>query len=177
MQTTFALPMRSFRLNENHDTVAPAAISFGLLTLAIGYNGTELIVKFRLPTIAREVDRPATVEHTEAVFQQQGLQYPADISFDENDRDESIRHQAREVVQEQLIIPADRLVTIMTRVLGEFVNRLVGRVHQHPTSLLKLPQTGLLTARGEVELSHDGRKERFFSGARCIVKVFPRGRR
>ena len=30
MQTTFALPMRSFHLNENQDTVALAAISFGL---------------------------------------------------------------------------------------------------------------------------------------------------
>jgi hypothetical protein len=36
MQTTFALPMRSFRLNEHHDTVALAAISFGLFTLATG---------------------------------------------------------------------------------------------------------------------------------------------
>jgi len=32
------------------------------------YDGTELIFKFRLPTVTREVGRHATVEHTEAVF-------------------------------------------------------------------------------------------------------------
>jgi hypothetical protein len=44
MQTTFALPMRSFRLNENQDTVALAAISFGLRRPAGGRPAATFLV-------------------------------------------------------------------------------------------------------------------------------------
>ena len=45
---------------------------------------------------------------------------------------------------EQGIIPYYYFITIMAGVLGEFVNRLVCRVHQHPTSFLKLMQADFL---------------------------------
>lgn len=39
--------------------------------------------------MTREVDQPATIDHVETVFREQGLQHPADRHFDQNDRDGS----------------------------------------------------------------------------------------
>jgi hypothetical protein len=65
MQTAFTLPMQSFRLNENQDAVALAAISFGLrralrLGLRVADGLGEYLAKLsrRLRLLAREGSLP-----------------------------------------------------------------------------------------------------------------------
>jgi hypothetical protein len=67
-----------------------------------------------LPPMAWKVDDAAGVERVEAIFLKPGLQEPANILLDQDQRGRAIRQQAREVVVERLIVSNNRRLSSFT---------------------------------------------------------------